>query len=175
LNQFSNLSVNFQFSNTINFLHLEAFYIVWRSCSGSTYYCPATYLCENSCSNSTCSNAYAPYELCMGCHYTCLTCSTYSNISCLTCDSSLNRYKSGSSCLCNNGFVDIGTEICAPCGNYMLGCSNCTDRVTCQSCNPGMTLNTASVPNKCECSDPSLFLTLNGSCISIDGCLSFLN
>jgi len=57
----------------------------------------------------------------------------------------------------------------------MLGCANCTDRTTCQSCKPGLTLNTTGTPDVCACTNPALFLTINATCISIDGCLSFLN
>jgi hypothetical protein len=175
LNQYTNLSINFQLSNTIEFLQLDAFYMAYRGCSTGTYYCPATYICDVDCTNSSCQNAYTPYLACLGCHFSCLTCTAYGAGYCSSCDPNMNRINSGAYCLCKNGFVEIGTEKCAPCVNYILGCTNCTDRSTCQSCNSGMTLNTANNPDTCLCSNPSLFLTLNGSCISINGCLSFLN
>jgi hypothetical protein len=65
--------------------------------------------------------------------------------------------------------------MCMPCENYMLGCKKCTSRTDCQSCSSGLTLVTSTSPDKCKCTNPVLFQTLDAVCISIDGCLSFLN
>lgn len=79
-------------------------------------------------------SSYLYKDVCYGCDYTCLTCtSTGQHYNCLSCDSSNYRTLVSASpynytCPCKSGFVDIGIAKCAEiCGDNMAYFDECDD------------------------------------------------
>lgn len=69
-------------------------------------------------------------ELCLKCHYRCLTCTNSSQ--CLTCSAASFRALPASMCPCTEGYYDDGSSnVCLPC-HY--SCKGCTNGSQCLSC-----------------------------------------
>jgi hypothetical protein len=90
------------------------------------------------------------------CNYTCLTCTSSDQNSCLTCLEVDHRtFKSiDSSCPCDIGFVDKETQQCSliSCHPSCYSCSN-TDSVSCLGCLSSDNRVYSPDTNECQCSD----------------------
>lgn len=67
-------------------------------------------------------------ELCASCHYSCLTCTSYS--SCVTCPA--NRFKNGSLCSCVDQFYE--NSLNKKCLQCHYSCKTCQTYSECTSC-----------------------------------------
>ncbi|CAD8203896.1 unnamed protein product [Paramecium pentaurelia] len=148
--------------------------------------------------NKTCNCLSGYYDdgssiNCKKCQNQCLTCQTYS-YQCLLCP--ITRHLIGQSCVCDEGYYDIGTQKCNECNSNCLSCQttsiNCTScdstkqRVLniqtktcvcqngtieingiCQECNASCKTCQNSISQCTSCQ--SMRLLINNECICIDG------
>lgn len=104
-------TVNFQYSSNINFLHLSLFSIAYRTCTViSQYYDINLQTCGPTCTSPSYPYAETINQICLGCHYSCLTCTNDQQSGCSTCDATIqNRHSvtngSGTFCTCNSGYL----------------------------------------------------------------------
>lgn len=90
-------------------------------------------------------------ELCIGCNYSCLTCTGGSaSINCVTClDSNHRTIFSSNQCPCDNRFYNIATTpLCDECHFSCLTCSSNTS-ITCLTCSGSD--NRLLTTNTCNC------------------------
>lgn len=90
-------------------------------------------------------------ELCLACHYSCLTCAT-SQTHCTSCNSTFCRtLNSGAStCPCDTYYYDdLVNPLCLPCHYSCLTCSTPT---TCITCDPAKHREYDSSNDRCKCS-----------------------
>lgn len=74
------------------------------------------------------------------------------NNNCLTCLATENRNLSNSSCLCNNGYFDNNTAICATCATFCVTCT--TSATYCLSCNTAVHLRSIDITtHTCPCAN----------------------
>ena len=86
---------------------------------------------------------------CSACHYSCSLCNATGSTACVSCNASLFRTLSGSSCLCMSQYYDdLSNELCQQCPYY---CSTCTNATSCSTCD-NTTRNTTDL-SVCACLD----------------------
>jgi hypothetical protein len=171
MNSYASLSSSYQFSkNTLVRIRVSFYFFVERTCLASTFFYKDLANSANDNCFASCSGfsdrpiASAATTQCLSCHYSCLTCTALTSINCVTCSAAMNRYQSGSSCLCNSGYVDNSSTLCAQCSNLIVGCQTCSTISTCLTCRSGFTGTTT-----CTCSTGSI---VGGYCNSVYGCTS---
>lgn len=106
-----------------------------RNCSSNTYYLLSNNSCLNSCPLYNYLNTTFTY--CISCYYTCYQCTDYLNNSCSACDNYTYRYLSANSCICLNGYYDIGIAQCSLCHSTCMTCSNNTN-ISCLTCDTSL-------------------------------------
>jgi proprotein convertase subtilisin/kexin type 5 len=103
-----------------------------RNCSGKTYYLLSNNACLNSCPLYYYLNTTFIY--CISCYYTCYQCTDSLNTSCSACDNNImHRNLLVNSCICLNGYYDIGITQCSPCHSTCMTCNNNTN-ISCLTC-----------------------------------------
>ncbi|CAD8108413.1 unnamed protein product [Paramecium sonneborni] len=124
-------------------------------------YCTAClndrYLDGNKCLCKTKWQGYkiSTYELrgilkCQVCHYTCLTCSKSSAPDqCLSCFDSDNRIQIGSTCICKDGYFEVGKSVCQKCSIQCKLCITKDDK--CIGCEDNTLRVLNSILHKCLC------------------------
>jgi hypothetical protein len=72
---------------------------------------------------------------CLSCDYSCLTCYSSTNTSCLTCSSTRQFNSVNSSCVCISGYIDQGAPDCTQitCDDSLV-CNTCVYINQCGSC-----------------------------------------
>jgi hypothetical protein len=169
-------SFNIGYIETIgmNIYRFSVVYVALLSCS-SGYFDPTDSTCKASCILP--ATPYMYNSLCRGCHYSCTSgqCSGYASSGCTQCSGTSYRTPgSGSApftCICMPGYLDMGGSACQPCSLFMKGCSICSSTTVCTTCMTGLHL----VGSKCVCINSNDVLTLNQSCIALDGCLEYFS
>jgi hypothetical protein len=84
--------------------------------------CPANSLINIS-NNNNCIcqlSFFSTGTVCSTCNYQCLECTSASNISCTSCDSSSERILNSTSCPCQSGYFDAGTMLCSACNSSLF-------------------------------------------------------
>lgn len=126
--------------------------------NGSTPICSS---CNSSlqrtmgASNLTC-DCLAKYYLnssldCLPCPLACLSCSLNSSqLTCSSCDSSLNRILSSNNttCICKLGFYENSSQLCVACQYACLDCYLSTN-LTCRSCDASRVMASSNLT--CDC------------------------
>ncbi|CAK67807.1 unnamed protein product (macronuclear) [Paramecium tetraurelia] len=117
------------------------------------------YLNGNKCLCKTKVQGYqiSTYELkgvlqCQNCHYTCLTCQKSSAPNqCITCLDSENRVQIGSTCICKDGYFEVGRAVCQKCSIQCKLCISKDD--TCLECLENSLRVLNQMLKKCVCPD----------------------
>lgn len=168
---YNNLIGGYTFTkDTLVRIRVSYFFFVDRSCQPSTYFYknPTSSSlddCFASCSGFTDRPVADPTnKMCLPCDYTCLTCTSTTSNSCLSCEADNFRALNVNSCPCLSGYIDQGAANCAPCWTYMSGCDTCTSTTACTSCRAGFSGTTT-----CSCSTGSI---VGAYCNTIYGCTS---
>lgn len=116
----------------------------------------------------------APLLICAPCHYSCLTCSGLTDITCGTCNTMMERVDppSGGKCLCKNDYVDNGVSLCITCESLMPFCKTCSDTKTCTACTQANFAIKADLFG-CECDQTSFpyYVAASNVCAPFAGCL----
>lgn len=86
--------------------------------AGYPYFIASTLLCYDICPDGMFGNTTS--LMCAACHYSCLTCSAFTT--CVTCNTTANRYLNGTSCPPNYGYYDNLTVITILCSSVLANC-----------------------------------------------------
>ncbi|KAL4454555.1 hypothetical protein ABPG74_021760 [Tetrahymena malaccensis] len=161
-------------------------------CSGNKNYCTACKLNAflNSLGVCTCKQNY--YQTldgsCQKCHNSCSNCIGETQFDCIYCSSYtrslkiINSQLLSGSCLCNEGYFEIGESNCQQCSYTCKTCIKAADY--CLSCVPLEVSNRLLINNKCVCRT-AFQENLNGictkcpydclTCDSRGGCIQCIN
>ncbi|KAL4499150.1 hypothetical protein ABPG72_017052 [Tetrahymena utriculariae] len=127
---------------------------------GILLYNNAGWTCVNQCPPT---NYYSDGTTCKKCDTSCLTCSAGANNNCLTCNIGIYFYQNQCLVNCPSSTFVNGVN-CANCDNSCLTCSGSSNS-QCLSCaSPNYLLT--SGPKKCTSCSASLFLHIDGSCVT---------
>ena len=87
---------------------------------------------------------------CDSCHYSCLTCDSPDNTSCLTCPTTRIYSSLENTCECISGYTDVNVSLCVEitCSSTCYTCSNLNQCGSCHS-----SLNRILVGTECVCED----------------------
>lgn len=134
-----------------------------QNCTGNCYscqtistQCTACIASSNRVLNGTVCicNPIGYYEdvlnvSCIACNYTCITCTSWTNASCKSCDLVIqHRLLRVNACICIDGYYDSGFSICASCDQSCLTCTG-IGPTACLSCN--YSLNRYLYDGSCLC------------------------
>ncbi|KAL4470078.1 hypothetical protein ABPG72_008737 [Tetrahymena utriculariae] len=101
---------------------------------------------------------------CIQCNQKCLTCfqpvKPGSQMFCLSCNPSQNRYLQVSQCLCLPGYYDDGTNTCQTCDPK---CKTCSSSTNCTSCSDFQNRQLNTSTNNCDCKQG--YVDVAGSCV----------
>lgn len=92
-------------------------------------------LCWDTCPNGQVKDPGA--DICVGCHYSCQTCTGPLETECTACDGGTNFRSLDSAtheCLCQNGYVDNDVAICQLCSLFIPNCQTCSSKTVCTTC-----------------------------------------
>lgn len=150
-----------------------------QSCTGNCYCCQTASTQCTACfsgsnrvlNGTTCiCNPIGFYEevlnfTCVACHYSCISCTSSTNASCISCDLTVqHRYLQGDACPCIDGYYDSGINVCTACDPTCLTCSG-AGASACLSCNSS--LNRHLSGSSCICNQ---FFYSNGTAAVCPAC-----
>lgn len=154
----------------MNQITYNTFFFAERNCTLPTFYDTVAYTCVDNSTQCIMSVPYNSTNVCLPCHYSCLTCNSGANSSgCSGCEAVWFRkaLDANNACLCMDGYVDVGVSVCQLCNLTLPGCVNCSSVNTCVSCSAMYDLSNTTF--KCVCANNTYFAS--GYCLPYPGCL----
>jgi proprotein convertase subtilisin/kexin type 5 len=158
------------------------FFMAKRECASSTpiyslvdFQCYTTTTCPAGSALSVADN------VCVSCHYTCLTCTGPLDTECKTCDSAAGVAPfrdpvfpvTGGKCPCQAGYYEnAANKVCATCISKYSLCGTC-DQNDCLTCSQSMFINITATNNQgCRCPDNFYYVPASDVCAPFHGCTS---
>jgi hypothetical protein len=156
----------------VNQVTYHTLFFAVQTCT-STLYDPVSYTCVATAADCVRSKNVPLADVCIPCHYSCLTCNTGNNPnSCASCPSNVYRTLVPPACPCDNHYADAGVELCQLCSLTMPGCISCSSKTTCLICDiPNNFVDNINGTNPKTCMCATGYTLTTGFCLPYPGCL----